>query len=49
MKQENIILDKSFNFAVRIVKLFKYLSNEKKEYGKVYIYDTIRGRRSTVC
>ncbi len=32
MKQENIILDKSFNFAVRIVKLFKYLSNEKKEY-----------------
>ena len=32
MKQENIILDKSFSFAVRIVKLFKYLSNEKKEY-----------------
>jgi len=32
MKQENIILDKSFDFAVRIVKLFKYLSNEKKEY-----------------
>jgi four helix bundle protein len=32
MKQENIILDKSFNFAVRIVKLFKYLSIEKKEY-----------------
>ncbi len=32
MKQENIILDRSFEFAVRIVNLFKYLSNEKKEY-----------------
>ena len=32
MKQENIILDKSFAFSVRIVKLYKYLCNEKKEY-----------------
>lgn len=32
MKQENIILDKSFNFAVRIVKLYKYLCDDKKEY-----------------
>lgn len=32
MKQENIILDKSFAFAVRVVKLYKYLCNEKKEY-----------------
>lgn len=32
MKQENIILDKSFAFAVRIVKLYKYLCDEKKEY-----------------
>jgi four helix bundle protein len=32
MKQENIILDKSFTFAVRIVKLYKQLSDEKKEY-----------------
>ena len=30
--KNNIILDKTFNFAVRIVKLYKYLSNEKKEY-----------------
>ena len=30
--KDNIILDKSFNFAVRIVKLYKYFSNEKKEY-----------------
>lgn len=32
MKQDNIILEKSFTFAVRIVKLYKYLANEKKEY-----------------
>jgi len=32
MKQDNIILDKSFAFAVRIVKLYKYLCDEKKEY-----------------
>jgi four helix bundle protein len=32
MKQNNIILHKSYLFALRIVKLFRYLSNEKKEY-----------------
>jgi len=32
MKQDNIILDKSFAFSVRIVKLYKYLCDEKKEY-----------------
>ena len=30
--KENVLLDKSFNFAVRIVKLYKYLCNDKKEY-----------------
>jgi len=30
--KDNIILDKSFSFAVRIVKLYKYLCDEKKEY-----------------
>jgi four helix bundle protein len=30
--KDHIILDKSFNFAVRIVKLYKYLCDEKKEY-----------------
>ncbi len=30
--RDNIILDKSFEFAIRIVKLYKYLCNEKKEY-----------------
>jgi four helix bundle protein len=29
---ENIVKMKSFLFAVRIVKLYKYLSEEKKEY-----------------
>jgi len=32
MKQENIILKKSFTFSVRIVNLYKYLSNKQKEY-----------------
>ena len=30
--KDNIILDKSFTFAVRVVKLYKYLCDEKKEY-----------------
>ena len=30
--KENVILDKSFAFSVRIVNLHKYLSQEKKEY-----------------
>lgn len=32
MKQNNIILNKSFDFSVRIVKVYKYLCKEKKEY-----------------
>jgi four helix bundle protein len=30
--RENVVKDKSFAFALRIVKLFQYLQNEKKEY-----------------
>ena len=30
--KDNVILDKSFDFAVRIVKLYRYLCDEKKEY-----------------
>jgi len=30
--KENIIKEKSFNFAVRIVKLCKYLNTEKREF-----------------
>lgn len=30
--KENIIKDKSFNFALRIVKLFQYLGESKKEF-----------------
>ena len=32
MKSNNIIQDKSFAFAIRIVNLYKYLMNDKKEY-----------------
>ena len=32
MNEKNIILNKSFEFAVRVVNLYKYLCNEKKEY-----------------
>lgn len=31
-KRENILLDKSFAFAIRIVNLFKFLSTEKREF-----------------
>ncbi len=30
--KENPIVEKSFDFAIRIVNLYKYLRNEKKEY-----------------
>ena len=32
MKKDNIILEKSFTFAVRIVKLYQYLCDSKKEF-----------------
>ena len=32
MKTNNHILEKSFDFSVRIVNLCKYLQNDKKEY-----------------
>jgi hypothetical protein len=32
MMKKNIVKDKSFEFAVRVVKLFKYLSIQEKEY-----------------
>ena len=32
MKKENVIQDKSYNFAIRIVKLYKHLSEEKREF-----------------
>ena len=30
--KDNVILDKSFHFSVRIVKLYKYMTETKKEY-----------------
>jgi len=32
MKKDNIIQIKSYDFAIRIVKLYKHLSQEKKEF-----------------
>jgi four helix bundle protein len=32
MKNNNIIQQKSFSFAIRIVNLYKYLTTEKKEF-----------------
>lgn len=32
MKDSNLIIDKSKKFAIRIVKLYKYLISEKNEY-----------------
>ncbi len=32
MNEKNIILNKSFDFAVRIVNLYKFLCDNKKEY-----------------
>lgn len=32
MKEDNVILEKSFAFSVRIVNLYKYLCNDQKEY-----------------
>lgn len=32
MKQDNVVLEKSYRFALRTVNLFRYLSSEKKEY-----------------
>ncbi len=30
--KKNVLRDKSFNFAVRVVNMYKYLISEKKEY-----------------
>jgi four helix bundle protein len=32
MKGNNVLVDKLFKFAIRIVKLYKYLSESKKEF-----------------
>jgi four helix bundle protein len=32
MKRQNIVLEKSYQFAIRIVKLYKWLCEHKKEY-----------------
>lgn len=32
MKNQNILKDKSYNFAIRIVKFYKFLKDEKREF-----------------
>ena len=32
MKTENTVMNKSYAFALRVIKLYKYLVSEKKEY-----------------
>ncbi|NQV03838.1 MAG: four helix bundle protein [Bacteroidia bacterium] len=32
MKKDNVVKEKSYAFAIRIVRLYKYLCEEKKEY-----------------
>ena len=32
VERENIVLDKAYNYAIRIVKLYQYLCKEKKEF-----------------
>ena len=32
MKKENVILEKSYSFALQVVKTYQYLKNEKKEF-----------------
>ena len=32
MKKDNIVLDKSFRFAVRIIRLYQHLKDTRKEY-----------------
>ena len=31
-KQENVVMNKSYDFALEIIRLYKYLTTEKKEY-----------------
>ncbi|SHF93309.1 four helix bundle protein [Mariniphaga anaerophila] len=42
---ENIVLDKSYRFAIRIVKMYQHLSSEKKEY--VFSKQVLRSGTST--
>jgi four helix bundle protein len=32
MKEENVLLTKSYSFGVRIIKLYQFLSEEKRDY-----------------
>jgi hypothetical protein len=40
--KENAIRDKSFAFALRIVKLYQYLTEQKKEYDLTFVSEKSR-------
>jgi len=42
--RENVLKDKSYNFAIRCVKLYKYLASEQKEF--VLSKQVLRSRTS---
>ena len=43
MKKDNIVQDKSYAFALRIVKLYQYLVKEKKEYMMAVLNPVLQG------
>ena len=40
---DNVIENKSFQFAIRIVRLYKFLCEEKKDMAKMDSLDTFIG------
>lgn len=46
--KENVILNKSFDFALRIVKLYKYLTKTKNEYILSKQHDELLKRRTNL-
>ena len=47
--KENVLLDKSFALAVRIVKAYKYLAEEKKEFILYKATSTKRDFNGSEC
>ena len=43
MKSESIIITKSKAFAIRIIKLYQFLNDEKKEFVMSKLDDRIEG------
>ncbi|CAD5913473.1 Four helix bundle protein [Planktothrix agardhii] len=41
MKPDNLVQEKSYAFAIRIVRLYQYLTDKKKEYVLSKAYNDI--------